>query len=60
MSIVAWLILGLIARFIASRIVNKPGEDSILVIVLGIVGANDEADAMAWKRKARCGTVRRK
>jgi uncharacterized membrane protein YeaQ/YmgE (transglycosylase-associated protein family) len=39
MSIVAWLILGLIAGFIASRIVNKAGEGLILDIVLGIVGA---------------------
>jgi uncharacterized membrane protein YeaQ/YmgE (transglycosylase-associated protein family) len=35
----AWLILGLIAGFIASRIVNKAGEGLILDIVLGIVGA---------------------
>jgi uncharacterized membrane protein YeaQ/YmgE (transglycosylase-associated protein family) len=28
MSIVAWLILGLIAGFIASKIVNKTGEAS--------------------------------
>jgi uncharacterized membrane protein YeaQ/YmgE (transglycosylase-associated protein family) len=39
MSIVAWLILGLIAGFIASRVVNKAGEGLILDIVLGIVGA---------------------
>jgi uncharacterized membrane protein YeaQ/YmgE (transglycosylase-associated protein family) len=39
MSIVAWLILGLIAGFIASRIVNKSGQGAILDIVLGIVGA---------------------
>ena len=39
MSIVAWLVLGLIAGFIASRIVNKSGEGLILDIVLGIVGA---------------------
>jgi uncharacterized membrane protein YeaQ/YmgE (transglycosylase-associated protein family) len=39
MSIIAWLILGLIAGFIASRIVNKGGEGLILDIVLGIVGA---------------------
>jgi uncharacterized membrane protein YeaQ/YmgE (transglycosylase-associated protein family) len=38
-SIIAWLILGLIAGFIASRIVNKAGEGFILDIVLGIVGA---------------------
>jgi uncharacterized membrane protein YeaQ/YmgE (transglycosylase-associated protein family) len=39
MSIVAWLVLGLIAGFIASKIVNKGGEGVILDIVLGIVGA---------------------
>jgi uncharacterized membrane protein YeaQ/YmgE (transglycosylase-associated protein family) len=39
MSIIGWLILGLIAGFIASKIVNKQGEGVILDIVLGIVGA---------------------
>ena len=39
MSIIAWLVLGLIAGFIASKIVNRGGEGVILDIVLGIVGA---------------------
>jgi uncharacterized membrane protein YeaQ/YmgE (transglycosylase-associated protein family) len=39
MSIVAWIILGLIAGFIASKLVNKSGEGILLDIVLGIVGA---------------------
>ena len=39
MSIIAWLVLGLVAGFIASKIVNKSGEGLILDIVLGIVGA---------------------
>ena len=39
MSIVAWLVVGLIAGFIGSKIVNKTGEGMILDIVLGIVGA---------------------
>ena len=39
MSIVAWIILGLIAGFIASKIVNKAGEGLFLDILLGIVGA---------------------
>ena len=39
MSIIAWIVLGLIAGFIASKIVNKQGEGFILDIVLGIVGA---------------------
>jgi uncharacterized membrane protein YeaQ/YmgE (transglycosylase-associated protein family) len=39
MSIIAWIVLGLIAGFIASKIVNRHGEGLILDIVLGIVGA---------------------
>jgi uncharacterized membrane protein YeaQ/YmgE (transglycosylase-associated protein family) len=39
MSIVAWIILGLIAGFIGSKIVNKSGEGFVLDIILGIVGA---------------------
>jgi uncharacterized membrane protein YeaQ/YmgE (transglycosylase-associated protein family) len=38
-SIIAWLILGLISGFIASKIVNKTGAGIVLDIVLGIVGA---------------------
>ncbi len=39
MSILAWIVLGLIAGFIGSKIVNKSGEGVFLDIVLGIVGA---------------------
>ena len=39
MSFVAWMVLGLIAGFIASKIVNKSGEGVLLDIVLGVVGA---------------------
>jgi uncharacterized membrane protein YeaQ/YmgE (transglycosylase-associated protein family) len=39
MSFVAWIVLGLIAGFIASKIVNKSGEGVLLDIILGIVGA---------------------
>ena len=39
MSLIAWVILGLIAGFIASKIVNKRGEGVLLDIVLGVVGA---------------------
>ncbi len=39
MSIIGWLILGLIAGFIGSKIVNKSGEGLLLDIVLGVVGA---------------------
>jgi uncharacterized membrane protein YeaQ/YmgE (transglycosylase-associated protein family) len=39
MSILAWIVLGLISGFIASKIVNKTGEGVLLDIILGIVGA---------------------
>jgi uncharacterized membrane protein YeaQ/YmgE (transglycosylase-associated protein family) len=39
MSFIAWIVLGLVAGFIASKIVNKSGEGMLLDIVLGIVGA---------------------
>ena len=39
MSFVAWIVLGLISGFIASKLVNKTGEGVILDIVLGVVGA---------------------
>jgi uncharacterized membrane protein YeaQ/YmgE (transglycosylase-associated protein family) len=39
MSILAWLVLGLVAGFIGSKIVNRTGEGLVLDIVLGIVGA---------------------
>lgn len=39
MSILAWLVVGLIAGFIGSKIVNKTGEGLVMDIVLGIVGA---------------------
>jgi uncharacterized membrane protein YeaQ/YmgE (transglycosylase-associated protein family) len=39
MSIIGWLVLGLISGFIASKIVNRSGEGFILDIVLGVVGA---------------------
>ena len=39
MSFLAWIVLGLIAGFIGSKIVNKRGEGLILDIILGIVGA---------------------
>ena len=40
MSLVAWLILGLIAGFIGSKIVNAGGQGIVIDIVLGIVGAS--------------------
>jgi uncharacterized membrane protein YeaQ/YmgE (transglycosylase-associated protein family) len=39
MSFIGWIVLGLIAGFIASKIVNKAGEGAILDIVLGVIGA---------------------
>jgi uncharacterized membrane protein YeaQ/YmgE (transglycosylase-associated protein family) len=38
MSIIGWIILGLIAGFIASKIVNRQGEGFFLDIILGVVG----------------------
>lgn len=39
MSIIAWIVLGLIAGFIASKIVNRRGEGFLMDIILGIIGA---------------------
>ena len=39
MGILAWIILGILAGFIGSKIVNKSGEGLLLDLVLGIVGA---------------------
>jgi uncharacterized membrane protein YeaQ/YmgE (transglycosylase-associated protein family) len=39
MSILAWVVLGLIAGFIASKLVNRSGEGVIMDILLGIGGA---------------------
>ncbi|SPF51881.1 conserved membrane hypothetical protein [Candidatus Sulfopaludibacter sp. SbA4] len=39
MSLFAWILLGLLAGFIASHLVNHRGEGMVLDILLGIVGA---------------------
>jgi uncharacterized membrane protein YeaQ/YmgE (transglycosylase-associated protein family) len=39
MSWLAWIVLGLLAGFIGSKLVNKQGEGLIVDILLGIVGA---------------------
>ena len=39
MGFLSWIVLGLIAGFIGSKIVNKRGEGLFLDIILGIVGA---------------------
>jgi uncharacterized membrane protein YeaQ/YmgE (transglycosylase-associated protein family) len=39
MSFLAWIVLGLLAGFVGSKIVNKSGEGVLLDIILGVVGA---------------------
>ena len=39
MSFIAWIVLGLVAGFIGSKIVNHRGEGLFLDIILGVVGA---------------------
>lgn len=39
MSFLAWIVLGLVAGFIASKLVNKSGEGVFLDIILGVIGA---------------------
>ena len=39
MSIISWIILGLIAGFVGGKIVNRQGQGFWLDIALGIVGA---------------------
>ena len=39
MSILAWIVLGLIAGFIASKVVNRSGGSLVLDLLLGVVGA---------------------
>jgi uncharacterized membrane protein YeaQ/YmgE (transglycosylase-associated protein family) len=39
MSIISWIMLGLIAGFIGSKIVNRQGQGLMLDIALGVVGA---------------------
>jgi uncharacterized membrane protein YeaQ/YmgE (transglycosylase-associated protein family) len=39
MSFITWIVLGLIAGFIASKLVNKAGEGMLMDIVLGVVGS---------------------
>jgi uncharacterized membrane protein YeaQ/YmgE (transglycosylase-associated protein family) len=38
-SILAWIVLGLVAGFIASKLVNRSGGSLVLDLVLGIIGA---------------------
>ena len=39
MSFLAWIVLGLIAGFIGSKVVNNTGQGLVVDILLGIVGA---------------------
>jgi uncharacterized membrane protein YeaQ/YmgE (transglycosylase-associated protein family) len=39
MSLIGWILFGLITGFVASRVVNRQGEGCILNVVLGIAGA---------------------
>jgi uncharacterized membrane protein YeaQ/YmgE (transglycosylase-associated protein family) len=39
MGILSWIVLGLIAGFIGSKLVNKTGSGLIMDVVLGVVGA---------------------
>jgi len=39
MSFIAWIVLGLIAGVVGSKVVNKSGEGFFLDIILGVVGA---------------------
>lgn len=40
MSFIGWIVFGLIAGFIASRIVNNEGQGLIVDLLLGVVGAS--------------------
>ena len=39
MTLVGWIVFGLITGFVASRIVNQQGQGCILNVALGILGA---------------------
>jgi len=39
MGLISWIVLGLIAGFVGSKIVNRTGEGLLLDIVLGVIGA---------------------
>lgn len=39
MSILAWIVLGLVAGFIASKIVTRSGGGLMMDLVLGVIGA---------------------
>jgi uncharacterized membrane protein YeaQ/YmgE (transglycosylase-associated protein family) len=39
MSFIAWIVLGLLAGYIGSKLVNNRGEGVVLDVLLGVVGA---------------------
>ena len=39
MSLLAWIVLGLVAGFIGSKVVNNTGQGLVVDILLGVVGA---------------------
>lgn len=39
MGIISWIVVGLIAGFLGSKIVNRTGEGLVRDIILGIIGA---------------------
>lgn len=39
MSVIGWIVLGLIAGLVGSKIVNGSGEGLVMDIALGVVGA---------------------
>jgi uncharacterized membrane protein YeaQ/YmgE (transglycosylase-associated protein family) len=39
MSLLSWLVVGLVAGWIGSMVVNRRGEGLIMDIVLGVIGA---------------------
>jgi uncharacterized membrane protein YeaQ/YmgE (transglycosylase-associated protein family) len=54
MSILAWVVLGLVAGFLGSKIVNKRGEGLMLDIVLGVVGVDCRRTLVQRVWRARC------
>lgn len=39
MSVLAWIVLGIVAGFIASKLVNRTGSGIVMDLLLGVVGA---------------------
>jgi uncharacterized membrane protein YeaQ/YmgE (transglycosylase-associated protein family) len=39
LDVIQWIVLGLVAGFIASKIVNRRGEGVMLDVILGVFGA---------------------